>query len=220
MELIRQLEVFRADKHKDKRIDIIGIGATGSYVLWLLAKIGLTNIHVWDHDKIEDHNIPNQCYFLRHIGKPKVTAAHEMVKAGAGIKIVKHQKKVEEEEEFGQIVFLLVDRMEDREKIWQDSLKFKLRTEFLIETRMGADSGRVYTLNPSKPSHVKAWEKTLYSDDEAEVSACGTSISIAPTASLVASMAVWQLIKYLNNDNVENEILISSRPFAVISRNF
>ena len=143
-----------------------------------------------------------------------------MVKAGAGIKIVKHQKKVEEEEEFGQIVFLLVDRMEDREKIWQDSLKFKLRTEFLIETRMGADSGRVYTLNPSKPSHVKAWEKTLYSDDEAEVSACGTSISIAPTASLVASMAVWQLIKYLNNDNVENEILISSRPFAVISRNF
>ena len=65
MELMRQFEVFLPNKFKDKRIDVIGVGATGSYIVWLLAKIGLSNIHIWDHDVVEDHNIPNQCFFAK-----------------------------------------------------------------------------------------------------------------------------------------------------------
>jgi len=220
MELMRQMGVFSPSKFEDKRIDVIGVGATGSYIVWLLTKIGLTNIHIWDDDVIEDHNIPNQCFFEKHIGKAKVKAAAEMVKNGTGAKIVQHKKKVKGAQKFGQIVFLLTDTMESRKQIWDNSLKFKLNVEWVIETRMGADSGRIYVINPSKPLHIKNWEATLCADDEAEVSACGTSISIAPTASFIASMAVWQLIKRLNDEDVENEIIISSRPWTIVARTF
>lgn len=220
MEMMRQLAVFSPSKFRDKRIDVIGVGATGSYLVWLLAKIGLTNIHIWDHDIIEDHNIPNQCFLLKHIGKTKVKALAEMIKDGTGAKITQHKKKVSGAQKFGQIVFLLTDTMESRRQIWNDSLKFKLNVEWVIETRMGADSGRIYAVNPSKPAHIKNWEATLCEDDEAEASACGTSISIASTASFIASAAVWQLIKWLNGEEVENEIIISSRPWTIITRTF
>lgn len=220
MELMRQTEIFKPSKFQKKRLDIIGVGATGSYVVWLLAKIGLANIHIWDDDIIHDHNIPNQCFFLKHEGKTKVEALAEMVKEGSGTKIVLHKEKVDGSRKFGQIVFLLTDTMESRKEIWNTSLKYKLNVECVIETRMGADSGRIYTIHPSKPSHIKQWEATLYDDKEAEVSACGTSISIAPTASLIASIAVWQLIKWFNGQETENEIIISCRPWTIVSRKF
>ena len=220
MELMRQFEVFLPNKFKNKRIDVIGVGATGSYIVWLLAKIGLSSIHIWDHDVIEDHNIPNQCFLQKHIGQSKVEALAEMVEAGTGANIIQHKEKVESVQKFGQVVFLLTDTMESRKQIWNTSLKFKLNVEWVIETRMGADSGRIYAINPSKPSHIKEWESTLCEDDEAEVSACGASISIASTASLIASTAVWQLIKWFNGEEVENEVIITSRPWTTITRKF
>jgi len=45
-----------------KRVDIIGAGATGSHVVMLLAILGFTNIHVWDFDRVEAHNLANQSF--------------------------------------------------------------------------------------------------------------------------------------------------------------
>lgn len=221
MELLRQLQIFSAEKHKNKRIDVIGTGATGSYVSWLLAKIGLENIHLWDDDLIIDHNIPNQLFFESQIDKLKVEAMADLIEKGTGVAVVQHAQKANGTETFGEIVFLLTDTMVSRKQIWQGALKYKLRTQLVVETRMGADSGRIYAVNPCKPSHIKAWENaSQYSDEQAETSACGASISIAPTASLIASIAVWQLIKWFKGENLENEILVSVNPWSIVSRIF
>lgn len=220
MDLLRQIDLFKPGEFKLKQIDVIGVGATGSYIVWLLSKIGLTNIHIWDDDDIESHNIPNQCFMLDHVGKSKVAAMKEMIKKGSGIDILEHEEKVIDSQKLGNIVFLLVDSMAMRKTIWENLLKHKINIECVIETRMSAASGRVYAIKPYDPTHIKSWEETLCSDDEAEVSSCGASISIAPTVSLVASVAVWQLIKWFNNQEVENEILISCRPWTMISRTF
>ena len=220
MDLIRQIDLFKPRQFIGKRIDVIGVGATGSYIVWLLSKIGLSNIHIWDFDDIEEHNIPNQCFMLKHIGSSKISAMKEMVKDGAGVDIIGHEEKVEKNQRLGNIVFLLVDTMSARKLIWDNLLKYKINVEHVIETRMSASSGRVYTINPCKPAHIKSWEETLCGDDEAEVSSCGAAISIAPTVSLVASVAVWQLIKLFNGQDVENEILITSCPWTTITRTF
>lgn len=221
MELLRQLSVFSPEKHKNKRIDIIGVGATGSYVAWLLSKIGFENLHFWDDDVIVEHNIPNQLFFESQIGKLKIEAMANLIQQGASVTAVQHAQKANGTEALGEIIFLLTDTMASRKQIWQGALKYKLRTHLMIETRMGADSGRIYAVNPSKPSHIKAWENaSQYSDEEAERSACGASISIACTAGLIASIAVWQLIKWFKGENLENEILVSANPWSIVSRVF
>lgn len=192
----RHLEVFSVEHFGNKRIDIIGAGAVGSAVAVQLAKLGLENIHVWDFDTVEGHNIANQRYALKDIGQPKVTALAAIIKEATGHDITVHEQKLEGGEPLGDVVFLAVDTMAARKAIWQKSLRNKLRTKLVIETRMGAEEGRVYAICPVKPAQVRGYETTFYDDAETVVSACGASTTVGATADMTASYAVWQFMRW------------------------
>ena len=222
---LRHLSVFSPHAFGQRRVDVIGAGATGSKIVLDLAKLGVENIHIWDFDRVEEHNVANQAFGLDDIGALKVEALAKLVKATTGTIIHTHAERVDGSQDLGEIVFLLTDTMSSRKEIWDKSLKFKLKTNLLIETRMGADNGRIYCVNPNKPGHIKEWEATLYSDDDAEVSACGASVSVGPTAEIIAGLAVWQMIRWFSieqekEDELDNEIIFSLRPMMTISRQF
>ena len=226
---LRHISVFDPDRFGDKRVDIIGVGATGSKVAISLAKLGVQNIHIWDFDKIEEHNIANQMFDIGDIGKKKVIALYEIIKRQTGEKITIHDEKVDGSQALGEVVFLLTDTMASRKEIWERGLKMKLRTKVVIETRMGIDEGRLYTVNPCQLSEIKQWEGTLYTDKEAAVSACGSSPTVGPTAGIIAEMAVWQMLRWFSierqdeagkKDKIESEILIALRPTMTVVRNF
>lgn len=222
---LRHLTVFSPHAFGGRRVDVVGCGATGSRIALSLAKLGVENIHAWDFDQVEEHNIPNQAFGMADIGKTKISALAALVKTARGTEITVHQEKVDGTQQLGEIVFLLTDTMFSRKEIWNGALKYKLRTNLLIETRMGADNGRVYTVNPNKPAHIKAYEETLYEDAEAEVSACGASVSVGPTAEVISGLAVWQMIRWFSveqggDDELENEIIFSLRPMMTIVRKF
>jgi sulfur carrier protein ThiS adenylyltransferase len=222
---LRHLSVFSPHAFGSRRVDVIGCGATGSRVVLSLAKLGVENIHAWDFDKVEEHNVPNQAFGLQHVGLLKVDALAQLVRAATGAEITIHPEKVDGTQQLSEVVFLLTDTMSSRKEIWNRALKFKLRTNLIVETRMGADSGRVYALNPNRPGQIKAYEETLYADEEAEASACGASVSVGPTAEVIAGLAVWQMIRWFSveqggDDELENEIIFSLRPMLTISRKF
>lgn len=227
LNILRHESVFCAESFGNKRIDVIGVGATGSYVTMQLAKLGISNIHVWDYDKVEDYNLPNQLFGMDHIDKLKVEALKDIIKATTGTEITVHNEKVDGTQELGEVVFLLTDTMDSRKQIFDKGLQYKLRTKLVIETRMDADNGRVYVINPCSRTHVEEWKKTLYTDQEATVSLCGTTVTVGPTAEYLAGLAVWQLIRWFNiesepesKDELENEIIFSIRPTIVMSRKF
>lgn len=225
VDITRHVDVFSRDAFGDKRIDVIGAGATGSRIILSLAKLGLENIHVWDFDTVEAHNIANQAYDQEHIGKLKVDAIAEVVLKATGLKIHTHNEKVDGSQVLGDVIFVLTDTMSSRKEIWNKGIRYKMRTKLMIETRMGADEGRCYTVNPTKPAQVKGWEGTLYDDAKAVVSACGTSITVGPTAEFMSALAVWQFIRWQSiesgkEDTLENEIIFGLRPMFTMSRNF
>lgn len=222
---IRHIDVFSPDAFGKRRVDVIGAGATGSRVALSLAKLGLENIHVWDFDKIEVHNVANQVYGNDDLGKLKVEALRDLIKRQTGTEIQIHAERVDGSQELGAVVFLLTDTMASRKEIFSRALKFKLRTKLVIETRMGADQGRVYAFNPCKRPEVQGWEETLYDDSVAEVSACGTSVSVGPTADFLAGLAVWQLIRWFaveqgREDELDHELIFTLRPMLIMPRRF
>lgn len=210
----RQLEVFKPNLFK-KTVDIIGAGATGSHLAYVLAKMGVQKIRAYDFDVIEEHNIPNQLYRLKDVGKSKVEALAEIVKEFTEIDIQTFDMKVEEGCGYkpGNVVFILTDTMFSRKEIFEKFLRLKFGVNQVIETRMSADSGRIYSFCPTKLEEVEAWEATLYDDAEAETSLCGTSVSVAATAINIASVAAWQMVKAVNGDSVESEIIYGMRPY-------
>lgn len=218
----RHWSVFDPTNWKDKNtpIHVIGAGATGSKIAMSLAKLGVTDIHVWDDDVVESHNIANQFYGLADIGKPKVQALAEHIESFCGTTITTHQEKVADQALEG-VVFLLTDTMSSRKEIFDNCLKAKRRVQFVVETRMGADNGRVYSFDPRVKREYETWEGTLYGDDEAEVSACGATVSVGPTAEIISGWAIWEFIRWSSeSDKNEHEVIFAVRDSMVLVQNW
>lgn len=225
IEAMRHLEVFDPEKFGARRIDIVGCGALGSRVALSLAKLGIGNIHAWDFDTVEIHNIPNQAFGMEHIGKLKVEALRDLILQETGTKLNIYNEKVNGQGLFGEVVILLPDTMASRKEIWEKSVKLKPMIKLLIEARMGADNGRVYAVSPCSPRHIKEYESTFYKDEETETSACGASTSVGPTAEVLSGLIVWQLIRWFDwlnggEDIGENEIVFSLRSPLFLAKRF
>jgi molybdopterin/thiamine biosynthesis adenylyltransferase len=211
----RQLDAFSPDKLKEK-IHIIGAGATGSLAGIFLALLGFPDIHVYDTDIVKSHNLPNQIFRLEDVEKLKINALAEIIMETTGIKITTHREFVGELTPLDGVVFLLVDTMGSRKEIWDGALKFKSGVKFMIETRMAIDNGRIYAIRPNTPKDVNLWENTLYSDEKAEESSCSNR-SVGPTVAYIASLAVMKLVKWINENPINYELIISARPTLVLS---
>jgi len=197
VDTIRHQSVFHPDKFGERRIDIVGVGATGSRIALSLAKLGVRNLHVWDDDIVESHNIANQAFFLEHIGSKKVTAVADLVKRATGLEVTQHDEKVTPMTNLGSVVFLLTDTMSSRKEIWDGAIKFQPAVDVMIETRMGVDQSLVFTISSKTPEEGKYWEDQWYPDEAAtEESPCGGRISVGPTAELVSGYAVWSFIRW------------------------
>ncbi len=222
---LRHLSVFMPTQFGQKRVDVIGAGATGCRVVQELKKLGVENVHVWDFDIVEDHNRANQLYGAEHVGLAKVEALQDIVRRQAESDITIHSERHSGTQPLGEVVFLLTDTMDSRKQIWEGAIKFKPHTSLMIETRMGPDCGRIYTINPYSPRHIKSWEATLYTTQEADVSACGASTSVGATAEVVAGIAVWQMLRWFAintgaDDVLDNEIIFSLRPMHMLTQRF
>jgi len=98
---------------RSKKVAIVGLGGTGSYILDLLARTHLEQIALFDDDKVHVHTIFRMPGFIdRAIGKPKVEAlARQYGNWHSGIEPINErvtQKNVERLSEF-DFVFVSVD---------------------------------------------------------------------------------------------------------------
>lgn len=196
IETIRHRKVFDDQLWGGRQIDIIGVGATGSWAALFLADLGVPKIRVWDHDRVEAHNIANQAYRIRDIGRFKVEALRDIILDKTNTDINIRPAKVESPMVFGNVVFLLTDTMSSRKQIWEQSLKNRFTTQLLIETRMDGGSYRVYTVCPTNPTHIRKYESTLVADEVTADSACGAQTTVGHIAASLAAEAVGQMIRW------------------------
>ena len=196
------------------RVDVIGVGATGSKIALSLAKLGVSNLHVWDGDTVEMQNLANQAYGIEDVGDPKVTAIAEAIMFATGQAISRHPHWEPElhARVLGDVVFCMVDSMKARRQVFE-SMRLNLRTGLVVDSRMGADHAQLLTYHPRSSDSLKDYEATLFSDEDGhvEVSACGTAITVGPTADIISGYAVWQFIKHAAGQPVEREIVFGAR---------
>ncbi|TCX53795.1 ThiF family adenylyltransferase [Dehalobacter sp. 14DCB1] len=215
LDIRRHMELFDP-YYFEHPVTIIGAGATGSWLALALAKLGIEDITVYDFDVVEEHNVPNQAYGIGDITYPKVISLYKEIANSTGISI-KARNETFTDQRLSGIVFLMVDSMAARKQIWEDAIKMKTQIALLVEPRMGLDMGRIYNVEPTNLTHIKKYEETYYTDDEAEVSACGASMTVITTAMSVAAYCARQLINFHNKVELDNEILIDLKYNNIIT---
>ena len=129
------------------RINIIGEGATGSWVAFSLAKMGLSNLHIYDFDEVGMHNLPNQMFGLNDIDKNKALSIRNIIRRFTGFNIKARTQKVEGGQPLQGIVFMLTDTMKSRKDIYNMSIKNNPNIDLLIETRMDSRGVRLYVVD-------------------------------------------------------------------------
>lgn len=211
---IRHVTIFDPSQF-NKKIDVIGCGAIGSYVARSLSKLGINPwVKLWDFDTVESHNLANQAFDERSISGYKAAwLGHYAATDGNAWEY--RQEKYEGQEALGDVVFLCVDSMEQRSKIFDENIRFHSNVKLVIDCRIDPFAYRIYTLKPSDIEHVEMWDNNMYEDTEQNLSQCGTKQTMGPTAQITANLAVMNMVRWHREEvKVFGEIIGSLNPVA------
>lgn len=207
MNLNKHIDFFNPTELAGKTVNIIGVGAVGSYIALQLAKLGISNLTIWDFDTVEEHNITNQIYTRNDLGKKKVDALEEHLKASnPSINIIKKGKY--ENQKLSGIVFMEVDSIELRHDIALYN-QYNQNIELVIDGRIALETGVVYTVDWLNEAEVENYiNLTDFKDSDVIVptSGCGTTLSVSPSVLLTASYAVSSLINYCKGEKTPNVV--------------
>ena len=220
MNLSKSLEFFDPLNQVDAPIHIIGIGAMGSRVAELLARLGVQQLHIWDMDTVEDKNIANQAYFHRHIGMQKTDALEDLLKdINPQIKINKHGEY--KTQPIAGYIFLCVDSIELRYNIAKNN-ELNPNIKAMFDTRMRLTDAQSYAADWKNQAQKKFFLSSMsFTDEEAKeatpVSACGTTLSVASTVVSTAAFTVSNFINLIRDGKCKEAIFTDAFAHTIIN---
>jgi molybdopterin/thiamine biosynthesis adenylyltransferase len=210
---LRQLDLVRREA-LEIPIHLIGCGGIGSCVALALGKLGCPQLHLYDDDRVEDHNVPNQLFRTSDVGRPKVDALAEILEAFTGLRPQAHRRRVQDERLRG-IVVSGVDSMATRMAIWQKVVRHRAGIALYLDGRLGAEVCRLYAIRPADPDDIRAYERSLYDDSQAEPLSC-TAGAIIYTGLAMASLVADQVKKFATGEPVAREILYDLNTLTLV----
>lgn len=192
--LQRQLDLLPPDK-LDIPVSVIGAGAVGSFAVITLAKMGFQRLCVFDDDRVDEHNLPNQFYRVEDLGRLKVEALADLVSSFEGIAIRAVPRRYGGEALRG-IVVSAVDSMTSRHAIWR-AVRYDPAVELFLDARMGGLVSIVHAVRPLRANDVRAYEASLHDDSEAAPEPCSAraiAFTVLGVSSTIARLVRQHLV--------------------------
>jgi len=210
----RQLDIFDPEKF-NVPVHVIGVGATGSFDVLALAKLGFKEIHAWDDDIVEINNTAGQLYGIDDNHRFKVAALEEIVERLADIKIIQHAEKWDGQPLNG-IVIMGADSIDTRRQIFE-AVRFKFSVPLVIDHRIGGYNAQIFMFEPKDPEACEEFEATLFIKENASQLPC-TFRSVIDINWFVASMAVRGIRSFLTGEPISFELHYDSKTGAFTKR--
>lgn len=191
---------------------IIGCGAIGSFTALALAKMGVTNIHVYDMDKVDVVNMNCQFYRYGDIGQHKATALADLIEDFTQVEVMPHVMKVTKDHasRLKGTVILCVDSIEARKEIFEAINRLGAGVNWFIDTRMGAEYYEQHCFNPYDEAEAVKY-RTTFHDEESQAQAPCTAKATVYTATLAAGMVTKTIKNIITEQDFPREINWSIR---------
>lgn len=205
----RQLDILSPTDMEGRQVTLIGCGGIGSPTAIVLAKMGIPSLVLYDDDKIEEHNFPNQMYAVNQLGMSKVSALGKLCKAYAPeCETQTIRKKFDAQVAVSEkIVVVGVDSMTARHDIWY-TIGDDKPPALYIDARMGGQQGMIYTFNPQDADAREWYEGTLYPDHEAVAEPC-TARAIIYNTFIIAGLIGNQVKQFIRKEEYKRTIVFN-----------
>jgi molybdopterin/thiamine biosynthesis adenylyltransferase len=215
----RQLDIFDPSAYTDVPIHIIGCGGIGSFVAYNLGMLGLAgNLILWDNDKVEEHNIPNQNFLIEHIGMSKAVALADLItrKTGSSPK-VKERFFTEDSHILEGIVLLCTDNISSRKLVYND-VKDRESVKAIIDGRLGGESFIVLSTMLNDEAAKSEYDKTFFDESETVPLPC-TAKAVIYVGAYIGAIMTKQVKDILTNTPFVQKIQIDVKNHIMIYDN-
>lgn len=221
MNLVKSRDYFSPLDVK-QRCHIIGCGSVGSTVAELLARLGITQISLYDFDVVSSHNLANQMFFDSDIKRLKVDAVKDMIcainpEAKESVQI--HPEGWDEKTRLAGYVFLCVDNIDLRRKIVEKNIgNGQIVAMFDFRTRL--EDAQHYAAPWNDAKLVRNFLNSMdFTHDEAKaatpVTACNIEMGVAPTVRIICSYGVANFMNYVRTKELKKIIVADAFRFDV-----
>jgi len=202
-------------ENSDIQLTLIGAGCINSNLIPFLARIGFSDVTVFDFDLVEEKNRKNQIYRTKDIGTLKVNALHDIILEMTGVKIHPMAEKIDAQVLSG-IVICGVDSMKERRKIWQNCIKMQPQISLYIDARVGGSTLKVFALDPTDLDAVDLYEQNLHTDSTNPEITC--LVGEIPTLLVVASVVTQLLLAFDGGEEYNAETIIDIKKWMVLTQ--
>lgn len=218
MDLSKCYDFFQPDK-EDEMIHIVGVGSVGSTIAENLARCGISRMTFWDFDDVESHNISNQMFRQKDLGRKKVEALKDIILEINPEAEIKLKENGWNGETMSGYIFLAVDSIETRRKIVEQMFN-NVYVKAVFDFRTLLESAQHYAaawddlkmkqnlLNSMQFSHDEATEET-------PVSACGVTLGVATIVRLIAALGVNNYINFVKGNGIKKFMQIDGFDFQL-----
>jgi len=208
---LRQQGFFDPSENEHAAATFVGCGGIGSFAAFATAKLGVPNITLIDPDVVEAHNLPSQMYVPDHDGRLKIEALAERVLDECGTDPIVHAARITADGWIGDegesmpgplrgVVVSGFDNMTARQNLWHKAVKHNPRVPLYIDARLDGQIIVIYSVNPLDGEAIKAYEGTLFDDEDVPTGLC-TARAIIDVGFMVGSLISRMVRKYYAGDD-------------------
>lgn len=153
-------------------VAIVGVGAIGSHLAEMLAKLGVRSFTLIDPDEVDTVNLAVQGFYEKEVGQRKVKAVAERLTAiDSMVAVACHEADYGANlVRAGSAVFACVDSMRVRRQIFRDFTEHDWPVFF--DGRMAAESLRVFCIDRNNREAIDLYRASLFPSHEAYREGC------------------------------------------------
>lgn len=193
---------------KSKNVILAGVGGIGSYVAFLLARMQVLSLTVFDNDVVEAANMSGQLYSDQHIGMQKVMAiADTLLHYAEFPRVMVMNELYTANSDASDIMICGFDNMEARKIFynnWRRYVEAQPEEErkhcLFIDGRLAAESLQVFCLTGDDEYNNNRYRKEfLFEDYEADPTVCSYKQTTF-MANMIGSLIVNLFVNFCANE--------------------
>lgn len=194
------------NKTRKQDVTIAGLGGIGSYVVFMLSRLDVNTMTLYDPDIVERVNLSGQLYNSNQIGDYKVDAAANMIANYSNYYsfVAKHEK-LDENSMISKVTICGFDNMKARKDAFRNWTNFVARLPeeergecLFIDGRLAAEELQVFCIKGDDTDGERRYEPYLFSDPQAAPTVCSYKQTTF-MANMIGSIIVNLFINFVAN---------------------
>lgn len=195
------------NKIKEQTVIVAGIGGIGSYLTFLLSRLKIANMILYDDDIVEEANLSGQLFSKTDIGSTKVKAIADMITNYSDFYCYNCMpQKYTFSSNSSRIMMCGFDNMKARAQFYANWRAYVERlpnedraTCLFIDGRLAAEEFQVFCIKGTDTYLMDKYEKEyIFPDSEAEATLCSYK-QTSFCANMIASIMVNLFVNFVAN---------------------